>query len=50
MQKYKAAFHKVADRHVSLSGKKTLIVQRGVFLLPLLGAILRTITSLISLQ
>ena len=47
MQKYKAALRKVADRHLSLSGKKRLIVQRGGFLFPLLGAILPTIASLI---
>jgi len=45
--KYKSALRKVADRHVSLSGKKRLIVQRGGFLLPLLSAILHTIASLI---
>ena len=47
MQKYKCALRKVADRHVSLSGKKRLTVQRGGFLLPLLSAILPTIASLI---
>ena len=47
LQKHKAALCKVADRHMSLSGKKRLIVQRGVYLLPLLGAILPTIVSLI---
>ena len=48
LQKYKTAVRKVADRHVSLSGKKRLIVQRGRFLMPLLDAILPTIASLIS--
>ena len=46
-QKYKSALRKVADRHVSLSGKERLIVQHGGFLLPLLGAILPTFASLI---
>ena len=48
LQKHKAALCKVADRHMSLSGKKRLIVQRVGFLLPLLDAILSTIASLIS--
>ena len=47
LQKYKSALGKVADRHVSLSGKKRLVVQHGGFLLPLLSAILPTIASLI---
>ena len=47
LKKYMSALRKVADRHVSLSGKKRLIVQRGGFLLPLLSAILHTIASLI---
>jgi len=47
LQKYKSALRKVADRHVSLSGKKRHIVKRGGFLLPLLSAILPTIASLI---
>ena len=41
LQKNKSAHRKVADRNVSLSGKKRLIVE------PLLCAILRTIASLI---
>jgi len=39
LQKHKSALRKVADRHVSLSGKKRLIVQRF--------SILPTIASLI---
>jgi hypothetical protein len=46
LHKHKATLRKVADRHVSLSSKKTL-VQRGEFLLPLLGAVLPTLASLI---
>ena len=42
LQKYKAAKRKVADRHVSLSGKKKLILQRGGFLLHLLSPVLAT--------
>jgi len=45
LKKYKSALRKVADRHVSLSGKKRLIVQRVGFLLPLPGDILPTIAS-----
>ena len=45
LQKYKSALRKVADRYVSLFGKKRLIVQRGGFLLPLLSAIVPTIAS-----
>jgi len=45
LQKYKLALRKFAERNVSLSGKKRLIVQRGGFLLPLLSAILATIAS-----
>jgi len=47
LQKHKAALRMVADRHVSLSSKKKLIVQRGGFLLPLFFAFLPTIASLI---
>jgi len=48
LKKYMSAFRKVADRNVSLSGKKRLIVQRGGFLVPLMSSILPTIGSLIS--
>ena len=47
LQKHKSALRNVADRHVSLSGKKRLIVHRGGFLLPLLSAVLPTFASLI---
>jgi len=47
LQKQKAALRKVSERHVSLSGKKKIIVQRGGFLLPLLGAVLPSIANLI---
>jgi len=47
LQKHKAAIRKVAERHLSLSGKKKLVVQRGGFLLPLFCAVLPTIVSLI---
>jgi len=36
-----------ADKRVSLSAKKKSIVQRGGFLLPLLGAVLPTNASLL---
>ena len=45
--KYMSALRKVADKHMSFSGQKRLIVQRGGYLLPLLCAILPTIASLI---
>jgi len=47
LKKCKSALCKVADRYVSLSGMKRLIVQRGGLLLSLLGVILPTIASLI---
>jgi len=46
LRKHRVLLRKLADRHVSLSAKKS-IVQRGGFLLPLLGAVLPTIASLI---
>jgi len=47
LRKHKAALGKVPDKRVSHSSKKKFIVQRGGFLLPLLSAVLPTITSLI---
>ena len=47
LQKHKVVLRKLADRRVSLSSKKKAVVQRGGFLLPLLGAVLPTIASLI---
>ena len=47
LRKHKAALRKVADKRVPFSRKKKLIVERGGFLLPLLSAVLSTITSLI---
>jgi hypothetical protein len=47
LRNHRATLRKVADRHVSLSAKKRAIVQRGGFLLPLLGAVLPTLASLI---
>ena len=47
LQKQKAAFRKGVDIHVSLTGKKRLIFQRGGFLLPLLSVVLPTIANLI---
>jgi hypothetical protein len=48
LRKHKAALRKVTERHVSLSGKKRLIVQRGGFLLPLLRTILPTLAGLLT--
>ena len=47
LKKHTSALRKVADRHVPLSEKKRLIVQRGGFLLPLQSAIQPKIASLI---
>ena len=47
MRKHKITLRKVADKRVPLSTKKKLIVERGGFLHPLLGAVLPAITSLI---
>jgi hypothetical protein len=46
LRKHNVTLRKVTDRHVSLSGKKRIIVQRGGFLLPLLSAILPKIAGL----
>ena len=47
LRKYRVHLRKLADKRVSISSKKKDIVQRGGFLLPLLGAVLPTIASLI---
>ena len=47
LQIRKAALRKISDRHVPLSKKKKLIVQRGGYLLPLLSAVIPTLASLI---
>ena len=47
LREHSVLLRKLADRHVSLSAKQKSIVQRGGFLLPLLGAVLPTIASLI---
>jgi len=47
LRKYRAHLRKLADKRVSLTSKKKAIVQRGGFLLPLLGAVLPTIASLL---
>ena len=47
LQKHNAAHRKVVDRHVPLSGKKKLIVQRGGFLLHLLSAVLPSFAMLV---
>jgi len=46
LRKHRVLLSKLADKRVSLSAKKS-IVQRGGFLLPLLGAVLPTIASLL---
>jgi hypothetical protein len=47
LQKHKAVLRKIADRRLSLSGKKQLIVQKGRFLLPLLTAVLPALANYI---
>jgi len=49
-RKHRIHLRKLADKRVALSYKKKAIVQRGGFLLPLLGAVLPTIASLIFRQ
>jgi len=50
LRKYRVHIRKLADKRVSLTSKKKAIVQRGGFLLPLLGAVLPTIVSIIFRQ
>jgi len=50
LRKHRVHLRKLADKRVSISSKKKAIVQRGGFLLPLLGAVLPTIASLIFKQ
>jgi len=45
--KHKAVLRKVADKRVTISSKKKLIVQRGGFLLPLLSAVLPALATFI---
>ena len=48
--KFRVHLRKLADKRVSLTSKKKAIVQRGGFLLTLLGAVLPTIASLLFKQ
>ena len=50
LRKHRVHLRKLADNRVSITSKKKAIVQRGGFLLPLLGAVLPTIASLIFKQ
>jgi len=47
LRKYRTHLRKLEDKRVSLTSKKKAIVQRGGFLIPLLGAVLPTIASLL---
>jgi len=47
LQKFKGSLRALADKRVSISAKRRLINLRGGFLVPLLSAILTTISSLI---
>lgn len=48
LRKHKIAHLELVDKHVSLSGKKRLIVQRMGFLLHLLVSVLPTLASFIA--
>jgi len=50
LRKHRVHLSKLADKRMSLTSKKKAIVQRGGFLLPLLGAVLSTIASIIFMQ
>ena len=47
LRKHTVTLRKVADKRVTLSTKKRLIIQRGGLLLPLISAVLPAIASLI---
>ena len=47
LRKHRVFLRKVVDKRVPLPGKKKFIVQRGGFLLPLMGAVLPALVSLI---
>jgi len=47
LRKHRVTLRKIADKRVSLSTKKKLIILGGGFLLPLLSAVLPAIASLI---
>jgi hypothetical protein len=47
LRKFKGPLRALADKNVSLPAKKRILNQRGGFLVPLLGAILPTLASLI---
>lgn len=47
LQQHKAIIRKVSDKHVPLSAKRRIILQRGDFLVPLLSAVLPVLAALI---
>jgi len=47
LRKHRVHLRKLADKRVLLTYKKKAIVQRGGFLLPLIGAVLPSIASLV---
>jgi hypothetical protein len=47
LRKHKTALRRLVVKRVTTSAKRRYIVQRGGFLLPLLGAVLPTIASLL---
>jgi hypothetical protein len=50
LKKYKTTLRTLIDKSKPLAAKKPLIIQKGVFLLPLLTAVLRTLANLIFLK
>jgi len=50
LRKHRVHIRMLADKRVSVTSNKKVIVQRGGFLLPLLDAVLPTIASLIFKQ
>jgi hypothetical protein len=48
LSKHRLALRKLVDKQLPITDKKRLILQRGVFILPLLAGVLPTLTSLIS--
>jgi hypothetical protein len=47
LRKHKTVLRTLADKRVPLTRKKEIIVQRGGFLLPLLGAVLPALATLL---
>jgi len=50
LSKHRSVLRKVADKRVSSSAKKRLIIERDGFLVPLLAAVLPTVANLLFRQ